>query len=245
MLKTQHYMKRLSGKYLFAAITLTFLSYASAGEEDLKVAAVQPTQAVYRAVLADESELWIAGESTLGHFSSYASIINVDSEIRVNRNSPAPSGTNVVTVESDMFKIPQFVVTVPIKDMKSKFIGLASYLHRALKYEQFPNIIFDMKGYALTESTAAKETEEETSRVFKITADGLLSLGGVTNAAQLIMDADMKDDVLHVTGSHDVLMTDFGITPPSLFFGKIVVADKISVNWNLNASATETAHKEE
>lgn len=222
------YSEILMRKYLIAAIYLSLQAVFPVAAQD-----TNPSQesSLLKAVLADDSRIWIEGSSTIGNFSSYASVTELESAITDTQPESNPAGSDTNT---DRYRISKMILKIPIEKMKSRFIGLASHLHRALKYREFPYIVVEMQSYSIKQIIREDSGENEPDS-FSITAQGFMSLGGVTNPAVLKAEAVLRDGCLEIKGHHDVLMSDFGITPPSLFFGAIVVNDHISVNWDIQS----------
>jgi len=42
-----------------------------------------------------------------------------------------------------------------------------------------------------------------------------------------------ENGLLHVTGTYDLKMTDYGLKPPTLMFGRIKVAETVKVKYDL------------
>ena len=60
-----------------------------------------------------------------------------------------------------------------------------------------------------------------------------LLLGGVTKPVTLKADGKPEGGMLHITGSYDLDMTEYGLKPPTLMFGRIKVGRTVKVNYDL------------
>ena len=58
---------------------------------------------------------------------------------------------------------------------------------------------------------------------------GTLTVAGVERPIELVLDVKEQSGALHVSGSRDLLMTDFGIKPPTMFMGMLKTDDKITI----------------
>lgn len=182
--------------------------------------------------LAEESNLWLEGDSTLHGFESEATVIKLDTEIRFSGNPQGERIAAILEKEDNKPKVAELVLRVPVKDMKSGIVGLASRLRKTLKYEKHPDIVFRMDGYTVTEAAEGKD-------VYKITANGTLSLAGEEREVSLDMTARQNDEHITIEGEKKLLMTDFGVKPPSLMFGAIKTDDEIIVHWDLKLNIEE------
>jgi polyisoprenoid-binding protein YceI len=72
---------------------------------------------------------------------------------------------------------------------------------------------------------------------FKSTAQLRISvvLHGATRVLDIPAETSIADDVIHVTGSFDVLQSDFGMTPFHIAGGAIAVADQVEVRFDVTA----------
>jgi polyisoprenoid-binding protein YceI len=97
------------------------------------------------------------------------------------------------------------------------------HMKKALKVSDNPTIEFHVTSYDV-----ARQTDGITG-----TITGTLELGGVTKTISVDAIGKPQDGMLHVTGSYPLKMTDYGLKPPSLMFGRIKVAESVKVNFDL------------
>jgi polyisoprenoid-binding protein YceI len=176
--------------------------------------------------LAPESKLWLEGDSTLHAYESEATVLNLESKVVTDPDAKTEIKAAVVENGEQDFRLSKLLLTIPVEEMESGVVGLAGRLHKTLKSKDHPNIVFKLKAYNVKE-------DPEKEGQYKITAEGDLTLAGVTKEVQLVMTALRKDDYIEVKGERDLLMTDFDVKPPSLMFGAIKTADEVVVKWDL------------
>jgi len=82
---------------------------------------------------------------------------------------------------------------------------------QSLETDQFPDASF-----TITEPIELDEVPAEGDTV-EVTATGDLLLHGVTNEVEIPLELVVQGDLVAVTGSLDVQMADYDITPPSSF----------------------------
>jgi polyisoprenoid-binding protein YceI len=97
------------------------------------------------------------------------------------------------------------------------------HMKKALKVSDNPTIDFRVTSYDVT-----RQAEGITG-----TITGTLELGGVTKTISMDATGKPQDGMLHVTGSYPLKMTEYGLKPPSLMFGRIKVAESVKVNFDL------------
>jgi len=62
--------------------------------------------------------------------------------------------------------------------------------------------------------------------------NGFLTLNGITKKIKTHSVITQKDKNISINGDFSILLTDFGIEPPSMFF--LTVRDQIDINYNLD-----------
>jgi len=65
------------------------------------------------------------------------------------------------------------------------------------------------------------------------TINGTLDLGGVKKPISLQATGASVGGMLHVNGVYELRMTDYGLKPPSLMFGRIKVGETVKVGFDL------------
>lgn len=175
--------------------------------------------------LLDESRLWLEGDSTLHPFSSTAAIVNISAELAGGQTDALKPGA-----------LEKFDLSVEVKSLKSGKKGLDKKMYETLKSDKFPNIVFRMAGYEIEASSAG---------VIPVKAKGTLSIAGKDREIDLNLEARQKGEGLRVSGSETLLMSDYGIKPPSMMLGAVKTADKITVRFNLLLEVQTTTNTKE
>ncbi len=103
------------------------------------------------------------------------------------------------------------------------------HMGNALESKQFPLIRFAVR------TVTAKP---EASGVVQVTLAGELTLHGKTLPVSVAVSASAsKDGGIRLTGRHLLRMTDWGVKPPSLFFGSMKVKDSVVLRFDLALAA--------
>lgn len=166
-------------------------------------------------VLQPQSRLWIDGTSSIRSFSCKAGEVNAAVEaVGPNAIAQLLSGEKgVKTVR----------VTVPADLLDCGNGTMNEHMRKAIKLSEHKSIEFRLSDYEV-----AKSTESVSG-----TINGTLLLGGVTKPITLKAEGEAQGGMLHVTGSYELDMTEYGLKPPTLMFGRIKVGKTVKVNYDL------------
>jgi polyisoprenoid-binding protein YceI len=113
------------------------------------------------------------------------------------------------------------VVTTSVPAIDCGDSAMNKHLRKALKDKEFPEVRYQALKYTLVDNGTAVQTSGE------------LTIAGVTKpvalGAKLI---PVPEGGTRVFGKVDINMRDYGVKPPSLFFGALKVADVVSVKFD-------------
>jgi hypothetical protein len=119
------------------------------------------------------------------------------------------------------------LVSIPVSsihnpDVKKK--GMDDVMQQAMKHEQFPKIEFRLTDFVLKEAPSSPEG------LYRFDSKGELTLAGVTNKIEMpITILRVSPTRLKVSGTNDLKMTAYGITPPSPKILPIKTGDDVKV----------------
>jgi polyisoprenoid-binding protein YceI len=166
-------------------------------------------------VLQPQSRLWIDGTSSIRSFSCKASEVNASVE------ATGPNAiAQLLTGEKGVKTVR---VSVPAEQLDCGNCTMNEHMRKAIKLSENKSIEF-----RLTEYTVAHNADGISG-----TIDGSLLLGGVTKPITLQATGKSEGGMLHITGSYDLDMTEYGLKPPTLMFGRIKVGKTVKVNYDL------------
>ena len=178
--------------------------------------------------LGPGSRLWLEGDSTLHPFSSTAT--------RLTASFVTAPGLPVSAAVEEAIrggKIRGLVVVVPVKGLKSGESGLDKNLWKALRADAFPDIAFTMGGYRL----------EVDSATAVIVAWGELTVAGARRPETLRGSLGWRDGGAVIDGAQPLLMTDFGIRPPTFLFDALKTSDRVTVRFHLEVGSNADGRK--
>jgi polyisoprenoid-binding protein YceI len=166
-------------------------------------------------VLQPQSRLWIDGTSSIRSFSCKAAEVNAVIE------ATGPNAIPQLLLADKGVKSVR--VTVPAERLDCGNGTMNEHMRKAIKLSEFASIEF-----RLTDYDVARGADGVSG-----TINGTLLLGGVTKPITLKADGKPEGGMLHVTGSYDLDMTEYGLKPPTLMFGRIKVGRTVKVNYDL------------
>ena len=154
----------------------------------------------------DNGKLIIKGTSTLHDWESIVEEFTVKADIE-------KEGDSIISISI-------IVMIATVKSIKSGKGIMDNKTYAALKEEEFPSIIF--KG--------PSEKMEEKS----LTVNGDLTIAGVTKQISLVTNFTTHGHEISFIGSIDLLMSDYGITPPVALLGTLKTGDQITLEFEFN-----------
>lgn len=166
-------------------------------------------------VLQPQSRLWIDGTSSIRSFSCKAGEVNAAVEAVGPNAIP-----QLLTGEKGVKTVR---VTVPAELLDCGNGTMNEHMRKAIKLSEHKSIEFRLADYEV-----AKNAESVSG-----TINGTLLLGGVTKPITLKAEGEPQGAMLHVTGSYELDMTEYGLKPPTLMFGRIKVGKTVKVNYDL------------
>jgi polyisoprenoid-binding protein YceI len=119
-----------------------------------------------------------------------------------------------------------FEVLIPVTSLSSPKDGIDKNMHKALKAQEHPEITFRFR--RLEPSGAGYH------------AIGALTVAGVEKEVTLALQVERNGTELAVTGATDLLMTDFGVTPPKAMLGMLKTNPKVKIRVELLLSTSLT-----
>lgn len=115
--------------------------------------------------------------------------------------------------------------TVPVKGLKSNSDIMDGRTHTTLKADKHTKINFKL--------TSAVVTPQKNNN-YQIKATGNLTIAGVTKEVILLANGVLNNqNLITVTGSKKIKMSEWQIKPPSYMLGAMKVGDEVTIDFNL------------
>lgn len=124
-----------------------------------------------------------------------------------------------------------FELQIPVNTFTSDKDGLTKQMFKAMKADKFPTITFRLDSY----------TVEPAPGGVTIKPTGTLTVAGVEKTIDIVLDVKEVAGALQVRGTRDLLMTDFGIKPPTMFMGMLKTDDKVTISFTIQLALAAKA----
>ena len=164
----------------------------------------------------DSGRITIAGTSNVHEFTASTT------KVRITR---AQLGASVAGPDfwDNALKpgaVEAFEIAIPAATLTSPKEGLDKNMHKALKVQEHPDITFRLVRFDATQNAAGAAR-----------AIGVLKIAGVEREVALDITTKHTGFTLAVQGRVDLLMTDYGITPPKAMLGMLKTDPKVTVTF--------------
>lgn len=171
--------------------------------------------------LAAVSRLELDGQSSVRPFTCKAR--NVQARTGEGKAAGAPLDERLKTLVSGA------QLEIAAKQLDCGDPAMNDHMYKALKADEHRHIRFRITGYELN-GTSSTEVP--------VKLQGELTLGGRTVPIVVSAKATATPTGgVRLQGAHLLRMTDWGVTPPSLFFGALKVRDSVVIRFDLAADA--------
>jgi polyisoprenoid-binding protein YceI len=194
----------------------TFTRRAAFALLGLLPAAIAWTEIREPMTLEPQSKLWIKGNSTMRAFECKATVVDaaVDAE--------GPDAAAAVLGGKKAVRTVQ--VKVPASKLDCGNGTMNDHMLKALKAKEHQTIEFRLTSYDMSPAGDTMQGQ----------LTGTLNIGGVQKTVTISAKAtEGTNGTLHVVGSHDVSMKEFGLKPPSLMMGTMKVDERVKVSFDL------------
>jgi polyisoprenoid-binding protein YceI len=172
------------------------------------------TSVFERLTLQPESRLWVDGTSTVRSFTCKAAEVDATVDGAPNAVAQVTAGEKGVSAVR---------VRVETSKLDCGNGTMNDHMRKALKADANPVIDFQLSDYEVNRGADGVTG----------TLNGTLSLGGVTKTIAIPATGKSEGGALRVTGSYPLKMTEFGLKPPTVMFGRIKVGETVKVNYDL------------
>jgi polyisoprenoid-binding protein YceI len=206
-------MRKTLSLGLLAVLTLSGRPFAAPGGIDA---------ALGSHVTVSSATLSISGTSTMHPYTVSTKALHVSAAI-----------TSAVDAQALLQPgaLQSFELQIPVKTFTSDKDGLTKQMLKAMKADKHPTITFRLNDYTV-EPAAGGMTVKPT---------GTLTVAGVERPIDMVLDVKAQAGMLQVRGTRDLLMTEFGIKPPTMFMGMLKTDDKVTITFEVQLALAAKA----
>lgn len=165
----------------------------------------------------ESSHMIIDGDSNVHNWEADATEVN---------GTLVLQNVESVTAESltpEAFK--SLSLTVPVDGIDADSGGLRKNIHKYLKKDDYPNITFEL-------NNVTNVTEQEDGSLL-IDGSGIITVQDKEKNVNMQVTANVNNGTVQFTGDQPLLMTDFGIDPPTAVFGTIRSRDEMIISFDV------------
>ncbi|MFI5345533.1 MAG: YceI family protein [Elusimicrobiota bacterium] len=172
--------------------------------------------------------LRIEGDSTLHKWSSTATVVGMTFQL-------ADGAPQSLTEAIKASKVKGMEVKISVAGLKSGESGLDKNMRKAMNEEKFPDVVYRLKSYEMGKNGSGGVVPAKTQ--------GELTIAGQTKTVSIDVEFSLGQDAAAVKGSYTLVMSDYGIKPPSLMLGAIKVRDPVTIRFDLILKPQDAAKK--
>src|SRR5688500_1214545 len=162
------------------------------------------------------SRITIAGTSNVHDYTATTTAVKV-TRVELGSAVAGPDFWEAVQLPGGL---TAFEIAIPAETLKSSKEGLDKNMYKALKTKEHADIVFRI-------------TRMDAAAAGTLSAVGILRIAGVEREVTLPLKTTRKGEGLAVSGTLDVLMTDYGIAPPKAMLGMVKADPKIKVTFDV------------
>ena len=178
--------------------------------------------------LVDDSELWLAGTSSINSFECAATSMFFDYDVTHD-------------FEGNGFSLPGMALIVPVRDLDCDNRRMNRDMRKTMLSDEHPEIRFEVNRIDLVPESFGNTTTHadlEPSTIPEVEIRGTMAVAGASRNIVIRVSGWLDESLhLHGTGVLDVKMTDFGMEPPRALFGLIKAHDDIQIRFHLIAES--------
>lgn len=194
------------------------------GTVSFVTANVFPQTIMYRTLPG--SRMWIEGTSTLNDYTCKTNDVVGYGEVdQIPDTSIGSAGEN------------KAFLTIMVQSLNCGKELMNEDMYHAMKSKKFPFIRYELLNARLIPDA------DSAGGWFKLRTIGNLSIAGDTSKVNITMKVkEIKNGIYRLIGSKSLVMKQFGIIPPSHFFGLIRAHEALTVHFDLlaaNSSVSE------
>ena len=140
--------------------------------------------------------------------------------------SKTVSGTVLLSTGGTNLTLEKISISIPVKGLHSGKDGMDENMYESLNADSHPMITFESS--SITQAAANDSGKSE------LLVDGILTINGVSKNISMNVAAKNLDGKRYsFDGSKTLRMSDYGIEPPTMFFGTVKTGNGITVHFSV------------
>lgn len=169
-------------------------------------------QSSYKLATAKDNSIKVLGKSNVHDWTMVAKGLESSGTFKFNGNN-------------ELVDLTSLKFSVLAKSLKSEKTSMDERTYKAMKADQFPKVTYQLTFATVTMVQANK---------YSIQTSGNLTIAGKTQViAMKVMALVNADGSITCHGEENLLLTDYGIQPPSFMLGAMKVGNDLSIQFYL------------
>lgn len=182
------------------------------------IAAAARAQSTAELAVGSESRVWIEGSSNIHSWSCSATAVDATIAVEVAFKEDPDFPRYLKTVR----------VKVPVTALKCGHDQMDKSLRRALKADDTTRSPY------ITASFEAVRNGSDTTNALTVNTIGALEIAGRENTVKMnVGTTRLANGTIEAQGEVPILMSDFGVKPPTALFGALRANDRVVVKFAL------------
>jgi len=169
----------------------------------------------------NSARITISGTSNIHAYTASTTTVRVT---RAQVEALVP-GSNLWASALKPGAVEAFEIAIPAATLTSPREGLDKNMHKALQVTAYPQIVFRLL-----------RLEPQSTTVDGLRAVGVLRIAGIEQEVAFDITTERKGSTLCVRGEVPLVMTDFGIKPPTAMLGMLKTDPKVTVTFEMAVS---------
>lgn len=151
--------------------------------------------------------------------------------------SKTVSGTVLLASDKTNLTLEKISITIPVKGLHSGKDGMDENMYESLNADSHPTITFESSSIAVAAANDSGKSELQVT--------GVLTINGISkNISMTVAAQQTEGKKFTFDGSKALRMSEYGIEPPTMFFGTVKTGDAVTVHFSVtvdNAASTSRA----
>ncbi|MFA6541822.1 MAG: YceI family protein [Bacteroidota bacterium] len=150
--------------------------------------------------------------------------------------SKTVSGTILLSPNGSNLTVGKISIAIPVKGLHSGKDGMDENMYESLNADSHPTITFESSSIAAASANDSGKSELQVS--------GVLTINGVSKNISMNVAAKQIDGKKYsFDGSKSLRMSEYGIEPPTMFFGTVKTGDAVTIRFSVTVDNVVSASR--
>lgn len=171
-------------------------------------------QSTYKVFASSSNSMKLSGTSTFHDWEMISPTLMGDAQFGFDN-----------TADHQLNKLTALTFSLKAEDLKSDSKGLDDNAYEALKTESYERIFYNLTSADVSPASRGK---------FNVKTLGDLTIAGTKREIEMDVICETNaDGSITCVGSQDLIMSEYGVEPPSFMFGAMKTGDLITLHFTI------------